>query len=183
MAISPIAVVVQIFPMAHSPLNSPSTSAAPPRHQPPRTPAAPLAARECSPTSSPLHLVSGCSSSLGIVTQRALPPICAAPIRLSFCLRRPPPCTCNSSRCPFTSSVPTRIYAVLMRCCQTSVKPHRPHSDLCFLALHEMTKTMHCHILAAPCRRHALRIAPRQRAPNRWHACATPIGFWPGCSH
>uniref|UniRef100_A0A804LPR7 Uncharacterized protein n=1 Tax=Zea mays TaxID=4577 RepID=A0A804LPR7_MAIZE len=42
MAISPIAAGVQIFPMAHSPLSSPSTSAAPPRHQPPRTPAAPL---------------------------------------------------------------------------------------------------------------------------------------------
>ena len=27
-----------------------------------------------------------------------------------------------------------------------------------------MTKTMHCHILAAPCRRHASRIARRQRA-------------------
>jgi hypothetical protein len=41
MDVSPIAVGVQIFPMAPSPLSSPSTSAAPPRHQPPRTPAAP----------------------------------------------------------------------------------------------------------------------------------------------
>jgi hypothetical protein len=112
-------------------------------------PCYPLTARECSPMSSPLHLVSGCSSRLGIVAQRAPSLIYTAPIRLSFCLRRSPPCTCNSSRCPFASSVPTRIYAVPTRCCQTPVKPHRPHCNLFFLALHEMTKTMHCHILAA----------------------------------
>jgi hypothetical protein len=97
------------------------------------------------------------------------------PIRLSFCLRRSPPCTCDSSRCPFASSVPTRIYVVPTRCCQTQVKPHRPRCNLFFLVLHEMTKTMHCHILAALCCRHAPHIAPRQRAPNRWHACATRI--------
>eukprot|EP00267_Zea_mays_P053476 XP_020406606.1 proline-rich protein 36-like [Zea mays] len=57
MAVFPIAAGVQIFPMAPSPLSSPSTSTAPPWHQPPRTPAAPpLTARECSPTSSPHHL-------------------------------------------------------------------------------------------------------------------------------
>jgi hypothetical protein len=34
-----------------------------------------------------------------------------------------------------------------------------------------MTKTMHCHILAAPCLRHASRIARRQRAQtNGMHA-------------
>jgi hypothetical protein len=85
-------------------------------------------------SSSPLHMVSGCSSSLDIVAHRAPPPICAAPIRLSFCLCRPPPCTCNSSRCPFASSVPTRIYAVPTRCCQTPVKPHRPCCNLCFFS-------------------------------------------------
>jgi hypothetical protein len=50
-------------------------------------PCYPLTARECSPMSSPLHLVSGCSSRLGIVAQRAPPPIYAVPTR---CCQTPP---------------------------------------------------------------------------------------------
>jgi hypothetical protein len=114
-------------------------------------------------------------------------PICAASNNLGellavlhfFCVRLNGRTSksCNKlcrarSRCPFASSVPTRIYAVPTRCCQTPVKPHRPCCNLCFFsALHEMTKTMHYHILAAPCRRHASRIARRQRAQtNGMHA-------------
>jgi hypothetical protein len=106
--------------------NSPSPAArlAPPCSQPGRP--------ENPPAEPPPRCPPWCPPVVRQNAQQAPSSICAAPIWLSFCLRQPPPCTCNSSRCPFASSVPTRIYAVPTRCCQTPVKPHRPRCNLCF---------------------------------------------------